>query len=72
MEKYRTKQTIVEVIKWTGDNEKELNEFGAHGNFDLLPVGVYIVKNPKGEIVVYTKETFHELYERHLVWDENI
>lgn len=66
------KPVVVEAIQWTGDNVKEIEEFGALGNLDCLPVGGYIVKEADGKFYAYSNSAFHLIYERHLIWDENL
>lgn len=69
---YKLKPVVVEVVQWTGDNEKELNDFGVYGLFDALPVGTHFVKDKEGKYTVYDKEVFNENFERELVWEDNI
>lgn len=69
---YKLKPVVVDAVQWTGDNEKELNDFGVYGNVEDVPVGTYFVKASEDEFAVYEKDAFHKNFERNNVWDENL
>ena len=69
---YKLKPVVIEAVQWKGNNMAEMEEFGVLVVLDSLKVGSYITKDAKGKFKVHTYEAFHEMYERHLVWDENL
>lgn len=72
IKKWVKKPVVIEAVQWTGDNAGELRELGFEGYIAGIEIGTYVVKEADGKFCAYSKSAFHEVYERHLVWDENI
>jgi hypothetical protein len=74
MAKYIKKPVVVDAIEWTGDNQKELEEFGVKlkSPETILNGGEFIVREGNGSLTIYSRSAFFEVYQRHLEWDENI
>ena len=71
--KWVRKPVVIEAVKWTGDNTKEMEEFGVEIIFlDHIEVGSYVVKDEAGKFHLYSNSAFHLTFERHLTWEENI
>jgi hypothetical protein len=70
--KWVKKPVVVEAIQWTGDNIEEMKEFGVETDLDILDIGGYVVKETNGSLYAYSQRAFYAVYERHLVWDDNI
>lgn len=71
--KYITKPVIVEAVQWDGHNEEAIKTLlGDAVGIDMIPVGCYIVKTGDGSLQAYTEKDFHDRFQRHLVWEDNI
>lgn len=55
--KYRKKPIVVEAIKWTGDNVKEISKFME------ASMGDYIIKGVQGEFYPCKPDIFQKTYE---------
>lgn len=76
MSKYRKKPVVIEAVRWTGENTKEINNFaypnGVHGNRVVIQtlegvmqgnVGDWIIKGIKGEFYACKPDIFAATYE---------
>jgi len=86
--KYRIKQIIVSAVEWTGSNVFDIAEFMdgnecnlrsdgvlnvlTHDGYKLALVGDYITLDDRGRFDVCESYMFDEVYERHIIWDENL
>ena len=74
--KYRKKPVVIEAVKWTGNNQKELVEFmgvvsTCAGKLDIptlegtitASVGDWIIKGVKGEFYPCKPDVFDATYE---------
>jgi hypothetical protein len=39
---------------------------------DTLSIGAFVVRNEKGKLEAFSKLAFHKVFQKHLVWEENI
>jgi len=76
MPKYRKKPVVIEAVKWTGSNTKEINQFamphGVHGSKVVIQTleglmegipGDWIIKGVKGEFYPCKPDIFEATYE---------
>jgi hypothetical protein len=70
--KITRRPVIIEAVQWTGENVKEMEEFGVQAGLDTLSIGAFVVRNEKGKLEAFSKLAFHKVFQKHLVWEENI
>lgn len=75
--KYRNKPVVIEAVQWTGDNEREIYDFGVSYSVArsgrlvidtlegemLASVGDYIIKGVQGEFYPCKPDIFEATYE---------
>jgi hypothetical protein len=70
--KWASKPVIVEAVQWTGYNAIEVREFGFDGYLAGLEEGSIIVCHANSKIETFSQAAFYALYERFLVWEDNV
>lgn len=77
--KYKTKNIVVEAVKWVGDNVSEIQEFMGDENkcradgdrlcieknicTVVIAIGWYVIKEENGDIHFLSAEKFRKLFE---------
>lgn len=70
---YVRKPEEVEAMEIRDDNTRELVDFGVHiPSLEWVTKGSVVAKDDRGVYTIYTREEFDKLFQRKLIWDENI